>query len=58
MYLSPDRTLERRRERKKLLGVLSEKKETFPERKFVIRRGVVTELDILSNIFLIYFYLI
>ena len=45
VYLGPDRTLEQRRERKKLLGVLNEKRDNFPEKKFIIRRGVVTELD-------------
>ena len=45
VYLSPDLTLEQRQERKKLLGVLKEKRENFPEKKFGIRKGVVTELN-------------
>ena len=45
VYLSPDRTLEQRQEMKKLLGVLSERREKFPEKKFGIRRGVVAELN-------------
>ena len=45
VYLCPDRTLEQRQERKRLLGVLSEKRETCPEKRFVIRRGAVTELS-------------
>ena len=45
VYLSPDRTLEQRQERKKLLGVLSEKRELYLEKKFGIRRGAVVELN-------------
>ena len=45
VYLSPDRTLEQRKERKKLLGVLSGKRDLYPEKKFGIRRGVVAELN-------------
>ena len=45
VYLSPDRTVEQRNERKRLLGVLNEKRASCPERKFGIRRGAVTELN-------------
>ena len=45
VYLSPDRTVEQRQERKKLLGVLKEKRANCPEKKFGIRRGVVTEMN-------------
>ena len=45
VYLSPDRTLEQRQEMKRLLGVMREKKELYPEKKFGIRRGVVAELN-------------
>ena len=45
VYLSPDRTVEQRQERKRLLGVLSEKRESYPEKRFAIRRGEVTELE-------------
>ena len=45
VYLGPDRTFEQRKERKRLLGVLCEKRASCPEKKFVIRRGAVTELD-------------
>ena len=44
VYLSPDRTVEQRQERKRLLGVLCEKRASCPEKKFGIRRGAVTEL--------------
>ena len=45
VYLCPDRTLEQRRERKRLLGVLSEKRESCPEKRFILRGGVVTEVN-------------
>ena len=45
VYLSPDRTVEQRLERKRLVGELCEKRENFPEKKFVIRRGEVSEVD-------------
>ena len=45
VYLSPDRTVEQRQERKRLLGILSEKRASCPEKKFGIRRGAVTELN-------------
>ena len=45
VYLSPDRTVEQRQERKRLLDVLKEKRVSCPEKKFGIRRGAVTELD-------------
>ena len=45
VYLSPDRTVEQRKERKRLMGVLSEKRLSCPEKKFGIRRGAVVELN-------------
>ena len=44
VYLSPDRTFDQRKERKRLLGVLSEKRLSCPEKSFGIRRGAVVEL--------------
>ena len=44
VYFSPARTGEQRRERKRLLGVLSEKRLSCPEKAFGIRRGAVVEL--------------
>ena len=44
VYLSPARTGEQRRERKRLLGVLCEKRASCSEKAFGIRRGAVVEL--------------
>eukprot|EP00116_Pleurobrachia_bachei_P013608 sb/3473870/ len=44
VYISPDRTVEERTERRDLVAKLREKRELEPEKVFRIRRGSVVEI--------------
>ena len=45
VYLCPDRTVEQRAERRKLVATLVERRAAEPGKSFVIRKGTVQSLD-------------